>query len=97
MALQEACEYYLVHLFEDSNLCAIHAKRVTIMVKDIQLARRIRGAASSRSDELGIPRRARRRARRTPGARARARARASRPVHFYVALPLMLRESINCS
>ena len=46
MALQEACEYYLVHLFEDSNLCAIHAKRVTIMVKDIQLARRIRGAAS---------------------------------------------------
>ena len=46
MALQEACEHYLVHLFEDSNLCAIHAKRVTIMVKDIQLARRIRGAAS---------------------------------------------------
>lgn len=33
MALQEACEAYLVHLFEDSNLCAIHAKRVTIMVK----------------------------------------------------------------
>lgn len=33
MALQEAAEYYLVHLFEDSNLCAIHAKRVTIMVK----------------------------------------------------------------
>ena len=33
MALQEACEHYLVHLFEDSNLCAIHAKRVTIMVK----------------------------------------------------------------
>ena len=33
MALQEACEDYLVHLFEDSNLCAIHAKRVTIMVK----------------------------------------------------------------
>merc|ERR1711924_380970 len=43
VALQEACEHYLVHLFEDSNLCAIHAKRVTIMVKDIQLARRIRG------------------------------------------------------
>ena len=36
----EAAEAYLVHLFEDSNLCAIHAKRVTIMVKDIQLARR---------------------------------------------------------
>jgi histone H3-like centromeric protein A len=33
-----------VHLFEDSNLCAIHAKRVTIMQKDIQLARRIRGS-----------------------------------------------------
>ena len=32
----------LVHLFEDANLCAIHAKRVTIMTKDIQLARRIR-------------------------------------------------------
>ena len=32
-ALQEACEHYLVHLFEDANLCAIHAKRVTIMVK----------------------------------------------------------------
>lgn len=43
-ALQEASEAYLVHLFEDSNLLAIHAKRVTIMQKDIQLARRIRGA-----------------------------------------------------
>jgi histone H3-like centromeric protein A len=73
LALQEATEAYLVHLFEDayvlsslrsllsllstlrltidrrgsllrcSNLCAIHAKRVTIMQKDIQLARRIRG------------------------------------------------------
>ena len=71
LALQEALEAYLVHLFEDayafiepdsfrsviiicvprrqkaawsgSNLCAIHAKRVTIMVRDIQLARRIRG------------------------------------------------------
>ena len=41
--LQEAAEAYLVGLFEDSNLCAIHAKRVTIMPKDIQLARRIRG------------------------------------------------------
>ena len=38
MALQEACKAYLVWLFEDSNLCAIHAKRVTIMPKDIQLA-----------------------------------------------------------
>ncbi|OLL22870.1 histone H3-like centromeric protein cnp1 [Neolecta irregularis DAH-3] len=42
-ALQEASEAYLVHLFEDTNLCAIHAKRVTIMQKDMQLARRIRG------------------------------------------------------
>ncbi|TSK13576.1 Eukaryotic translation initiation factor 3 subunit K [Bagarius yarrelli] len=38
-ALQEASEAYLVGLFEDTNLCAIHAKRVTIMPKDIQLAR----------------------------------------------------------
>ncbi|GJW13826.1 histone H3.3 [Tanacetum coccineum] len=43
LALQEAAEAYLVGLFEDTNLCAIHAKRVTIMPKDVQLARRIRG------------------------------------------------------
>ena len=43
MALQEASEAYLVGLLEDSNLCTIHAKRVTIMPKDIQLARHIRG------------------------------------------------------
>lgn len=43
LALQEACEAFLIHLLEDTNLCAIHAKRVTIMQKDIQLARRIRG------------------------------------------------------
>ncbi len=43
MALQEASEAYLVGLFEDTNLCAIHAKRAAIMAKDIQLARRIRG------------------------------------------------------
>ncbi|PVH68277.1 histone H3 [Cadophora sp. DSE1049] len=43
-ALQEASEAFLVHLFEDTNLCALHAKRVTIMQKDIQLARRVRGA-----------------------------------------------------
>jgi histone H3 len=42
-ALQEAAEAYMVGLFEDANLAAIHAKRVTIMAKDIQLARRIRG------------------------------------------------------
>ncbi|XP_008063853.2 histone H3.3-like, partial [Carlito syrichta] len=39
-ALQEASVAYLVGLFEDTNLCAIHAKRVTIMPKDIQLAQR---------------------------------------------------------
>ena len=38
LVLQEASEAYLVGLFEDSNLCAIHAKRVTIMTKEIQLA-----------------------------------------------------------
>ena len=43
LAIQEASESYLVGLFEDTNLCAIHARRVTIMPKDIQLARRIRG------------------------------------------------------
>ena len=43
MALQEASEAYLVSLFDDTNLCAIHAKRVTIMTRDMQLARRIRG------------------------------------------------------
>ena len=42
-ALQEATEAYLIGLFEDANLCAIYAKWVTIMPKDIQLARRIRG------------------------------------------------------
>ena len=46
MAIQEASEAYLTSLFEDTNLCAIHAKRVTIMPKDIQLARRIRGERS---------------------------------------------------
>jgi histone H3 len=46
LALQEASEAYLVGVFEDANLCAIHAKRVTLMVKDIQLAQRIRGERS---------------------------------------------------
>ena len=46
LALQEASEAYMVGLFEDTNLCAIHAKRVTIMPKDMQLARRIRGERS---------------------------------------------------
>lgn len=45
VALQEACENHLVGLMEDCNLLAIHAKRVTIMPKDMELARRIRGDA----------------------------------------------------
>lgn len=43
LALQEAAEAYLVSVLEDSNLCALHGKRVTVMPKDISLARRIRG------------------------------------------------------
>lgn len=43
IALQEAAEAYLVGLFEDTQLCAIHAKRVTVQKKDMELARRIRG------------------------------------------------------
>jgi histone H3/H4 len=43
LALQEAAEAYLVKLFEDTNLIAIHAKRCTIHPRDMQLARRIRG------------------------------------------------------
>ena len=42
-ALQDAAEAYLIGLFKDTNLCVINAKRVTIMLKDIQLAQRIRG------------------------------------------------------
>ena len=45
-ALQEAAEAYLVGLFEDTNLCAIHAKRVTVTPADMSLARRIRGERS---------------------------------------------------
>ncbi|KAE8897108.1 hypothetical protein PF005_g13505 [Phytophthora fragariae] len=43
LALQEAAETYLVRTFEDANLCAIHGKRVTLQVKDVQLSLRIRG------------------------------------------------------
>ena len=46
LALQEVAEAYLVGLFEDTNLCAIHAKRITTMLKDIQLARCIQGEHS---------------------------------------------------
>ena len=51
LALQEASEAQLIGVLEDTNLCAIHAKRVTIMPKDIQLARRIRGEAKKHDDE----------------------------------------------
>ena len=50
LAMQEAAEAHLVGLFEDANLCTIHSKRVTVMVKDIQLARR------SKSPALPLPR-----------------------------------------
>ena len=43
LALQEATEAYITSLFEDTNLCAIHAKRITVQAKDLHLARRIRG------------------------------------------------------
>ena len=43
LALQNATEDYIVGLNEETNLCAIHAKRVTVMPKDIKLARRVRG------------------------------------------------------
>ena len=43
LALHEATEAYLIGLMEDTNLCAIHANRVTILAKDMLLARRIRG------------------------------------------------------
>jgi len=46
LALQDAAEAYLVGVFQDTNLCALHARRVTIMPKDMQLARRIRGERS---------------------------------------------------
>ena len=48
LALQEASEEYLIRLFEDSNECAIHAKHVPIMPKDMQLAQRIRGEVGRR-------------------------------------------------
>ncbi len=46
-ALQEASESFLVAVFEDTNLCAIHAKRVTIMTKDMDLAIRIKYGGDS--------------------------------------------------
>ena len=47
LCLQEASEAYLVGLMEDANLCSIHAKRVTLQPRDIQLARRIRGETTA--------------------------------------------------
>jgi histone H3 len=47
-ALQEALEAYLIGLFKDTNECAMHGKHVTIMPKDMWLARRIRGVDESR-------------------------------------------------
>ena len=41
-AIQEAAEAHLISILEDTNLCAIHAKRVTILPKDMMLARRLR-------------------------------------------------------
>ena len=49
-ALQEAAEAYLVELFEDTLLCAIHAKRVTITTRDLQLALQIRGETVLREE-----------------------------------------------
>lgn len=46
-ALQESAEAYLVGVFEDVNMCAIHARRVTVMDRDVILARRIRGDRSA--------------------------------------------------
>ncbi len=43
LAIQEASEAYLVSLFEDSMLCALHSKRITIFPRDLQLSRRLRG------------------------------------------------------
>lgn len=43
LIFQEACEDFIVNVFADTNLCALHGKRVTILPKDMQLALRIRG------------------------------------------------------
>ena len=51
-AIQHAAEDYLVGIMEDANICAIHAKRVTIMPSDISLARRIRGLSQDPASRL---------------------------------------------
>ncbi|CAJ0851650.1 7494_t:CDS:2, partial [Entrophospora sp. SA101] len=53
LALQEATEAYMVYVFEDANSCALHAKRVTLMKKDMELANRLRGAAKELSFDIG--------------------------------------------
>jgi histone H3/H4 len=49
LALQEAAEYFMVDVFSDTNLCAMHGKHVTIMKKDMVLACRIRGIPMGRA------------------------------------------------
>jgi histone H3 len=53
LALQEASEAYMVGMFEDTNLAALHAKRVTIMPRDMLLARRLRGEICTEPDAMG--------------------------------------------
>jgi histone H3 len=53
LALHEASEAYMVGMFEDTNLCAVHAKRVTIMPRDMLLARRLRGEILTKPDAMG--------------------------------------------
>ncbi len=48
LALQEAVEYFMVDVFSDTNLCVLHGKRVTIMVKDLVLACCIQGIKMAR-------------------------------------------------
>ena len=53
LALHEASEAYMVGMFEDTNLCAVHAKRVTIMPRDMLLARRLRGETWTKPNDVG--------------------------------------------
>jgi histone H3 len=53
LALHEASEAYMVGMFEDTNLCAVHAKRVTIMPRDMLLARRLHGKTWTTPDAMG--------------------------------------------
>jgi histone H3 len=53
LALHEASEAYMISMFEDTNLCAVHAKRVTIMPRDMLLARRLCGEVWTKPDAVG--------------------------------------------